>query len=316
MAYYGAMRYRSWRSRGWRSRGWGGDYKPSKYSVLTDLFGDALREIRNSFLSFDEDALDELFSDYGSIHGESAERYARKTFPMWKSGTTNLSGKTMERLVELFPPYLSPEQRFSILQLVLRRHKRYIPSTIVKINIEEPITGFDELQSVLNAMSHDDVLAHLPESVMKAASWLYDDDITAARSMLAEVARLENEMIRSKAYREIELLKITISSGQVKSASYSVEMPAGKLDVVAYTPSACFIATACFGEKAPETVALRNWRDIYLVKKKWGRKFIVWYYNNGEVFAYVVSNNKALKFISKISIGIFSNLVSKLFLVK
>ena len=305
MGYYGRRRYRSW-----RSRGWGGSSGPSKYSLLVGLFGDAVGQIRQAFMSLDEEGRDELFSDYGAIHGDSAEKYARKTFPKWKSGATNLSGQTMERLVELVPPYLSPEQRFSILQLVLKRHKKSAPYRTIKINVKEPAAGFSELQSALASMSHDDVLAHLPEHVMKAASWLYDDDITGARAMLAEAERLENDMIRTKAAREIDLLRRTISTGQVKTANYSVEMPAGRLSVIAYTPSKCFVATVCFGENAPETTALRNWRDTYLVEKEWGRKFIVWYYENGEKIAEIADRSAALKGIAKACIRIIAKSVA------
>lgn len=297
--------------RSWRSRGWDGSSRPSRYSSLVGMFGDAVGQIRSAFLSLDEDARNELFSDYGAIYGDSAERYARKTFPKWKSGATNLSGQTMERLVELVPPYLLPEQRFSILQNVLKHHKKSVSHRSIRINIKEPTAGFSELQSALASMSHGDVLAHLPEHVMKAASWLYDDDITGARAMLAKAERLENDMIRTKAAREIELLRKTISSGQIKTASYNVEMPAGKLDVIAYTPSKCFVATVCFGENAPETAALRGWRDDYLIKKAWGRKFIVWYYENGEALAEITARSSTLKYITMTFILFIVNFVTK-----
>jgi hypothetical protein len=269
------------------------------------LFGSAVSQIREAFENLDEDALDELFSDYGAIHGDAAEKYARKTSPRWASGAIKLSGQTMERLVELVPPYLEPTQRFSILQTVLKRHKKTGSWRSIKINVTEPAQGFVELQQALASMTHNDMLAHLPKEVMKAASWLYDDDITAARSMLAEAERLENDMIRASAAREIELLRRTISSGQVKAATYTVEMPAGKLHVVAFSPSMCFVATVCFGQHAPETAILRAWRDRYLIEREWGRRFIVWYYINGEKIAAMEANRPALKMAAKVCINIF-----------
>lgn len=304
MGHYGNRRYRSWRSRGWGSSG------PSKFSALTDLFGSAVWEIRQAFEKLDKDALDELFSDYGAIHGDAAEKYARKTFPSWKRGATKLSGQTMERLVELVPPYLEPRQRFSILRSVLKLHKKSGAWRTIKINVTEPAQGFTELQQALDSMSHNDVLAHLPKEVMKAASWLYDDDITATRAMLAEAERLENDMIRASATREIELLRRTISTGQVKAASYNVAMPAGRLNVVAFTPSKCFVATVCFGEGAPETAILRTWRDQYLIEQNWGRQFIVWYYNNGEKFAEMASRSPALKKLAKLVISAIAKAVT------
>ncbi len=228
LAYYRS--YRTWRSRGY-------DSKPSKYSVLAKLFGPAVKEIRIGFEGLDPDALDELFTDYGSVHGDSAEKYARKTFAKWKSGQTKLSGQTMERLIELVPPYLNPQLRMSILRAVVNLHKKSGVFRSIRINIDEPQQGFNELSDTLSQMKKEDPLAHLPENVMKAATWLYDDDITAARSMLAEAERLENETLRAGAEKELELLKRTIKAGQVRSASYSVQMPAGSLSVTIYSPS-------------------------------------------------------------------------------
>lgn len=305
MVYYRKRRYRSW-----RSRGWSGSFTPSKYAVLSGLFGSAVGKIRQAFMDLDEDARDELLSDYGAIYGQSAERYARKTFPNWKSGATNLSGQTMERLIELVPPYLSPEQRFDILQSVLRHHRKTGTSQTIKINVKAPEEGFVELQQTLTSMSHDDILAHLPEHVMEAASWLYDDDITAARAMLAEAERRENDLIRANAKKEIELLKRTISTGQVQTASYSVEMPAGKLNVIAFNPSQCFIATACFGENASETVILRQWRDQFLIKSNFGILFTVWYYKYGKSLAKIITKSPVLMAIAKTLIGMFAKTIA------
>jgi hypothetical protein len=228
MGYRG---YRSWRSRQWRT------YQPSKYTLLTRLFGDAVGEIRKAFLELDDDAKDELFLDYGVMHGDSAERYARKTFPAWRSGATKLSGQTMERLVELVPPYLPSSIRLRILKLVLVKNKPRGTFATVKINVKEPNEGFALLDAELSRMNIKDELAYLPEKVMEAATWLYDNDVTAARAMLAEATKIENDMLKRNAIKEIELLKKTIKSGQIKSANYNVEMPAGSLAVVATSPS-------------------------------------------------------------------------------
>jgi hypothetical protein len=266
------------------------------------LFGNGVGEIRRAFLNLHDQALDKLLTDYGSIYSGGAEAYARKTFPMWKSGATNLSGQTMERLVELVPPYLSPDQRFAILKMVLDQHKQPGASRTLQINVKEPAVGFAELDKALSSMAVDNNLAHLPEAVMAAAKWLWDDDITSARAMLAEVDRRTNEVIRASAIREIQLLRQTISSGQVKAASYSVTMPSGKLSVVAYSPSECFVATVCFGQDADATRVLRQWRDRYLMERQWGKEFIVWYYRNGETISRVLSSSPTL--ISCVRIGL------------
>jgi hypothetical protein len=244
MAYYGAHRKRSYKS--WRGRGFGKTKSwSSKYSELNRLFGPVVQGIRKAFLELSDDGLDELFQDYGVIHGLEAEKYARKTFPAWKSGKTNLSGQTMERLVELVPPYLEPEQRMTLVTSLAKQHESRgrNPFKSISINIEEPGNAFTEVDAALDAMEHEDVLAHLPENVMKAASWLYDDDVTAARAVLSEAKHAENEIMKNSARKEIALLKRTISNGQIKTANYSVELPAGTLSIHAYTPKKGFLAS-------------------------------------------------------------------------
>ena len=243
MGYYGYRRrsFNSYRSRGYgRSNSW-----TSTYNRLVSMFGPVVGDIRTAFLALSEDALDELFHDYGAIHGASPEQYARKTFPAWKSGKTNLSGQTMQRLVELVPPYLEPEQRMELVNTLAKKHasRDRKPYKSVSINIEEPGNAFAEIDAALNGLETEDVLAHIPENVMAAAKWLYDDDITAARAVLAEAKRVENDTMKASARREIELLKRTISSGQVKTANYSVELPAGTLSVHAYTPPKSLLST-------------------------------------------------------------------------
>lgn len=301
MARY-RRKYRSWRGRGYSS-------KPTRYDALTSLFGGAVADMRKAFLTLEEDALDSLMSDYGSIHGDAAERYARKTYPNWKSGSTKLSGQTLERLVELIQPYLEPEQRHDILLKVLSKHKRSGTHQSIRVNIKEPAEGFRLIDSALETLRSEDPLAFIPEHVMEAAKWLYDDDMTAARAMLAEATRAETDLLRANAIKEVGLLKRTISSGQVKSASYSVKTPVSTLSVVAYTPSKCFVATVCFGADAPETNALRVWRDDYLIHSSAGRDFIVWYYTHGEAIANVVQKYKPLKAASKLVIGAIAGLV-------
>lgn len=303
MARY-RRRYRSWRGRGYSS-------KPTKYDTLTGLFGGAVADMRKAFLALDGDAIDSLLSDYGSIHGDAAERYARKTYPSWKSGLTKLSGQTLERLVELIQPYLEPEQRHDILLKVLSKHQRSGTHQSIRINIKEPAEGFRQIDEALDRLRSEDPLAFIPEHVMEAAKWLYDDDMTAARAMLAEATRVETDLLRANAIKEVGLLKRTISSGQVKSANYSVKTPVSTLALVAYTPSKCFVATACFGVDAPETNALRVWRDDYLIHKAAGRSFIVWYYTHGEAIANVIQKYKPLKAVATLLVGAFAGLAAR-----
>lgn len=297
-------RYRSWRYRG------GSSTRATKFTALQSLFGGAVADIRAAFLALEDEAIDNLFADYGVAHGANAERYARKAFPNWRDGTTKLSGQTMERLIELVPPYLEPEQRHDILLKVLAKHKPQPEYRSIQIDIKDSAAGFRQLDEALAQLDSNDPLAYLPERVMEAGKWLYDDDITAARAMLAEAVKHETDLIRANAIREIALLKRTIASGQVKSAQYNVDTPSTRLTVTAYNKSKCFVATVCYGETAPQTQLLRQWRDQTLLKHRLGRDFVVWYYTHGEQLADTIERHPYLKPICKKVVDLFVKLVS------
>lgn len=299
MARYG-RRYRRWSGR---------SCQPTKYSVLSGLLGDGVWDIRSAFLSLNDDAFNQIIDDYSQIYGAPAAQYARRTYSKWKDGSTKLSGQTMERLVELVPPYLEPAQRHNVLLKVLKKHKRIPPSHTIRVNIKEPQEGFHQIDEALSSIQTSDALAYLPEHVMDAAKWLYDDDVTAARSMLAESIKIETDMLRDNAIRELGLLRRTLSNGQVKSANYSVETPVSRLHVIAYNPSKCYVATVCFGETSDETKALRCWRDQVLVNYHIGREFIVWYYQHGEQLADIANRNPMIRFGSQFAIGMLAKWV-------
>lgn len=298
--------YRSYRYRSW------GSSPPSKYTKLKRLFGTAVGEIKTQFFDLDQSALDELLSDYGEMYGKSAEDYARRTMPNWISGSTKLSGQTMERLIELVPPYLSARQRLSLLKLILDHNKKSPPTKTIKVNLKEPEVGLAEIDEAMTRLAVNQDFANLPSSVMDAASWLCDDDVTVARALVTDVARIETESLKVSAKREIDLLKRTLRSGQIKAASYTVQTPGGNINIIAYTPSLCFVATKCFGSTDQRTEILRSLRDNCLVNFANGRRFLVWYYNNGEQISKNLEKHPTAMVITKVALTIFTLLLQKL----
>ena len=214
-----------------------GTYQVSRFSHLKAILGDAVYDIRRTFLGLDKPTLQRLLAIYGQRHGDSAANYARKILPKWQSGAVTLSGQTMERLVELVPPFLTAAGRLSLLEKILQKNPTHPPTTRVKIDGMAPATGLAELDSALASMRHTDPLAHLPPKVMQTATWLYADDITAARAMVAQIDARRNEIMRASAQKELDLLRRATLAGQIKNASYAVHMPAGTLAVTVVTPA-------------------------------------------------------------------------------
>lgn len=58
----------------------------------------------------------------------------------------------------------------------------------------------------------------------------------------------------------------------------------------------CFIATATIGSyDHPEVMELRNFRDNWILEKKWGESFVTWYYHYGSVAAKSIEKSFVLK---------------------
>jgi hypothetical protein len=69
------------------------------------------------------------------------------------------------------------------------------------------------------------------------------------------------------------------------------------------TNSSCFIATAAMGNyNHPVVVDLRSFRDNWLLKKKWGANFTIWYYQNGPKAARVIEQSTILRLLTFILI--------------
>lgn len=208
-------------------------------STIPYVLRPILGSVCQAFLELYGEQLDELFVEYGLAHGKAAEAYARKTFPAWRRGDTNLSGQTMERLISLVPPHLTTEQRVALLKQLARPHEYRTTgrkSVGITINAEAPQEGFDRVEAGFESLKFDEALLSLPEHLMQAATWLYDDDVTAARGILAEAKRLETNAVLEQARKDVDLLKRTVQSQQVQQASYSVTLPAGTLSISVYTP--------------------------------------------------------------------------------
>lgn len=58
----------------------------------------------------------------------------------------------------------------------------------------------------------------------------------------------------------------------------------------------CFIATATMGSyDHPEVIELRNFRDNWILEKKWGEGFVAWYYHYGSIAAKSIEKSFVLK---------------------
>lgn len=76
--------------------------------------------------------------------------------------------------------------------------------------------------------------------------------------------------------------------------------------------SGCFVLTACYGDHdAPTVMQYRQFRDNYLDKYEYGRKFIAWYYVNGPKWAEQIENMPRTKLVLRKFFKLFSYLLPR-----
>lgn len=215
---------------GYRQRRYWGAYHKSKRAQLTNLFGGIDKDIEKAFFSLPSYILDAIFIEYGRRYNKSAESYARRTYPKWKSGTVKLSGQTAERLLQLLPPRLSKEKRY---ELIAKLRLYYLRLSAERRYIETPPEQWrQEVIPEINSLVNKSVNLKLPENVIKKATWLANGDSKAVQKILRSI---ELEEARQRAsYLEAEFRRIEQFINNVKhtdSASHVISLPQGEIIV-------------------------------------------------------------------------------------
>lgn len=75
----------------------------------------------------------------------------------------------------------------------------------------------------------------------------------------------------------------------------------------------CFVATATMGDyNHPVVIDLRNFRDNWILQKRWGNGFVNWYYKYGQLIANNIEGRKILKEFCYLTIIKPLHLISKI----
>lgn len=231
-------RYRSRIYRNWRAS------SHSKERELIGLIGrNALNMIIERFYKSSPEELSQMLRLYGADYGDSAKRYAQKSMDKWRSGTVKISGQTQDRLVKLVPICLNSSERYLIAKEIClfytnQRHKK---TEFISINTEEPLVGLDQLHAVIKSFYEGESVVELPEKLTTAITWLADDDVTAARALLARVEQEEANLIEARAYHEIEAIEKILTMEEIEHLSQQIEFPNGYIKISTYTPKKPFL---------------------------------------------------------------------------
>ena len=203
-------------------------------NVLSRRFGGIDREIEQIFLSLSPGELERLFQRYGESYGDKPEAYAREAYPRWQSGKVKMSGQTASRLLELLPPYLSPEKRFDLVKQLRSRHFQRQTFRIQST----PATWRADLIKPIQKLVASSGLFQLPEDLKDTASWLADGDTAAAQRLLA-AAEQEEAAIRV-IYIDEELQRIESMMRDIdttRRVSHKLRLPQGEITLNVELPA-------------------------------------------------------------------------------
>jgi hypothetical protein len=200
----------------------------SERAQLTQLFGGIDREIEQLFLNLDSRSRDILLRWYGQQFGPQAEKYARTTYPKWKSGAVRLSGQTAQRLLELIPPLLPLERRFELVRK-LRRH--HLACTDIRLHAE-PENWEAVVRPAVDTLVERSRTRNLPANVIARARWLAEGDTQAMYRMLnaiEEEEALGRVHLLDSEFRRIQVLLAELQ--HTRSITHTISLPQGNIRV-------------------------------------------------------------------------------------
>lgn len=228
-----------------RRTNWGA-YHTNKRTQLTALFAGIDKDIESIFLNLDRNSLESIFIRYGREYGDNAEKYARKTFPSWKSGATRLSGQTAERLLNLLPPFLSQKMRY---ELVKKLRNYYMKKTNDHVTTSPELWKQDVLP-IVNRIVENSSNFKLPEELNRRAAWLSGGDAESANKILTSVEQEEAKL--RTAYLDVEFRRIDQYVNIVEntqSVSHTITLPQGTIHVTIQQKKTPFINKVFGGGK-------------------------------------------------------------------
>ena len=77
--------------------------------------------VRDVFFNFEKSRFVEFANFYEKKYGTGAKAYLKATFEKWKSGSTQMSGETCDRILHCVPKFMTIEEQFHIIALYIPR---------------------------------------------------------------------------------------------------------------------------------------------------------------------------------------------------
>jgi hypothetical protein len=113
---------------------------------------------------------------------------------------------------------------------------------------------------------------------------------------------IDHQAGRMEAQSHIDTVNMLPKNGLLTSQKVTshIKTGAGKMDIESRSGLTCFVASAAYLDpNHPDVMFLRAFRDNVLIKSRFGRSFVDWYWTIGPWLARVVESSEVLRSVSK-----------------
>ena len=211
MGYYGRQNWKHYHSDDF--------FRVRDFSVI-------IPDLRDYFFNMDSCTLYAMFWAYKVEYGDSAYKYALNTYPKWKSGKTELSSKSLFRLVKTLPHYLSEKQRVALLEKLLKCYdKTYYDSECFTATWDNYLYYIQQVAKKIRYESANKFKnVEIPKELMEEASWICDDDMVLATKIYNQfLLNKQKEKAKSALY-SLNLFRETCNKMKSQNAIYDSDM--------------------------------------------------------------------------------------------
>lgn len=183
-------------------------------------------ELVNVLLNLEEKQLDDLFRLYQEHFGQSAARYARRTYRKWKAGEVRPNRQTFNRLLVHLPQVMSFDLKCEIL-------RKFREAYCAKDNYQLTVYTDDwkeSLTPLIESIRRKALTAELPKPIEEKLRWLSEGEMHVARAILAESQARESSDTVALFQQEITGIERLLADAQgAGKVTHKLKLPYGTI---------------------------------------------------------------------------------------
>jgi hypothetical protein len=222
---YRSNRYRNSSRYGYRR--WNAPSE-SKLAVVQRNFGGIDEDIKREFFRLSKKDFEAVLAIYGKKYGDGAASYARGAYYRWRSGSTTMSGQTLERLLEVVP-YVFPFETKLALYRKLRNAHRPRDNAHLKVTTE---TDIALVEAAVERIVQRARAVPLPAIVDQRLVWLAQGDGLTARKLVSASEEAEGVTVSQAVRAELtELHRVFASLELNHTMQHVIKLPCGTVTV-------------------------------------------------------------------------------------